>query len=650
MREGSSDPGAVVVDTSSSRHASLSPVPLSSVRLVDGFWARRRDLNRTTTLPAQYEQLELTGRLDNFRRAAGALDGSFQGLYFNDSDVYKWLEAASWTLADASQAAQNDDTDLATMTDTVIELIAAAQEDSGYLNTYYSAERADERWSNLRDMHELYCAGHLIQAAVAYVRATGDPRLMKVARRFADLICDRIGPGEGQQPGAAGHPEIEMALVELARATGEQRYLEHAAYLIDARGKGLIGGRAYHQDHAPFRELDQLAGHAVRAVYLTAGATDLYAETGDGALYEALIRLWERMRRTQMYITGGIGGRHQGEAIGADFELPNARAYAETCAGIANTMWAWRMLQLEGNPEYADVMERALYNAVLPGISLAGDAYFYVNPLASDGVPEPGGEVYHRQAWFTCACCPPNIARTIAALPGMLYSTAGEKIWVHHYVASEAEIALSGGQKVRLIQRTRYPWDGQIVIDVLTAGNYEVAVRIPSWCAVKEEKYRPTVAVNGGACPGDVAPGQYVTIERSWAVGDTICIQLPMPVQAVRSHPHMLENTGRIALMRGPLLYCIEAVDHPGVADLRDIRLDREAELRSSYRPDLLGGVQVIEAEAAVDHLHALWTEHAYLEQPPEAATVAPVRLLAIPYFAWANRDVGAMQVWLKQA
>ncbi|MGC9522065.1 MAG: glycoside hydrolase family 127 protein [Anaerolineae bacterium] len=636
----------VITDTSHSPHAGLQPVPVDAITLTDEFWAPRRALNREVTLRTQYEHLESTGRLDNFRRAAGTVDGAFQGLFFNDSDIYKWLEAASWTLA------TDDDPELEALVDDTIDLVAAAQEPDGYLDTYFTIGGI-ERWSNLRDLHELYCAGHLFQAAVAHYRATGKRSLLDIAQRFADLICETFGPDEGQIDGVPGHPEIEMGLVELARATGEARYLEQASYFIDARGQGLIGGRAYHQDHRPFRELDRLAGHAVRALYLSAGATDVYAETGDEALMAALVRLWERMARRQMYVTGGLGSRHRGEAVGADYELPNARAYAETCAGIANVMWSWRMLQLSGEAPYADLMERALYNAALPGISLDGKAYYYINPLASDGVPEPAPDrdrdVYRRQPWFTCACCPPNIARTIAKLPGYLYGVSENTVWIHTYAANEAEITLPGGETVRLVQRTRYPWSGRVIVETLTPGKFALRLRIPGWCRAEPERDCPTVSVNGEPWSAVVEPGTYVEIARTWAVGDSVCISLPMPIRQIVTHPYALENTGRVALMRGPLLYCLEGVDHPDV-DLRDVVVPKPDALETAFRKDLLGGVQVLEGEGWATPPADGWQTSLYRPaQSVDPASKAPLALRAIPYFAWANRAVGAMQVWLRR-
>ncbi|MCX7671010.1 MAG: glycoside hydrolase family 127 protein, partial [Anaerolineae bacterium] len=412
----------IVVDTTASPHARLKPVPLTAVTLNDAFWAPRRYLLRTATLPTQYRLIEETGRLDNFRRVSGRVDPTavpFKGLFFNDSDIYKWLEAAAWATAGDPDPALTD------MMDAAIGEIEAAQRPDGYINTYYAVERADQRWTNLKDMHELYCAGHLFQAAVAHYRATGSERLLTIARRMADHICSIFGP-EPKRAGTCGHPEVEMGLVELARATGDAQYLAQAQYFLDVRGRGVIGGNPYHQDHKPFRELDRMVGHAVRALYLNAGAADLYAESGEGAVRAALERMWRNLTTRQLYISGGAGSRHQGEAFGDDYELPNARAYTETCAAIALIMWAWRMLALDGDAAYADILELALYNGFLAGLSLDGTHYFYVNPLANDGT-------HRRQPWFHCACCPPNVARLLGSLPAYFYSVSADTIWCHLY-------------------------------------------------------------------------------------------------------------------------------------------------------------------------------------------------------------------------
>lgn len=408
----------VVVDTARSPHSRLRPLAVDAVRLDDEFWKPRIRANREVTLPSQLDLLESTGRLANFRRGAGREPGRFTGFYFNDSDVYKWLEAAAWALA------TDPEPELDRRVDAVIEEVAAAQQPDGYLDNYYVAGDDEKRWTDLARTHELYCAGHLIQAAVAHHRATGKTSLLDVARRFADHICATLGPAEeGKRPGTDGHPEIELALVELARETGDRCYLDQARYFLDVRGRGLAGGDEYRQDHKPYRELAAMVGHAVRIIYLNAGAADIYAETGDPTLLATLERLWQNATTRRIYLTGGLGARHDGEAFGDDFELPNARAYTETCAAIGSVMWTWRMLLLTGEARYADLMEWTLANAFLPGLSLDGRSYFYVNPLADEGR-------HRRQPWFECACCPPNVARTMASITGYFATVSGDGIQV----------------------------------------------------------------------------------------------------------------------------------------------------------------------------------------------------------------------------
>jgi DUF1680 family protein len=622
----------VLVDTSQSPHTRLRPLPLTAVALGDEFWAPRRRLSRQVTIPSQYRYCEATGRLENFRRAAGQVDLPFQGRYYNDSDVYKWLEAVAWTLAaDADPA-------LTQMADTVIAVISAAQQPDGYLNTYFSRERTAERWTNLRDMHELYCAGHLIQAAVAHRRATGSDRLFRVAHRLADHICELFGPPElGKRPGTPGHQEIEMALVELARETGKPTYRRQAQFFLDQRGHGLIGGSEYHQDHRPFRDLEQMAGHAVRAVYMNCGAADLLAETGEPSLRAALDRLWRNMTTRQIYVSGGVGSRHAGESFGRDYELPNERAYAETCAAIASVMWNWRMLALDGNARYADAMETALYNGFLVGLSLDGTSYFYQNPLANDGT-------HRRQEWFDCACCPPNIARLLASLPGYCYTVSAEGAWVHLYAQGSVRIPLADGRTLSLRQHTRYPWDGGVDIEVDGSGTFSLFLRIPGWCEAGA-----SLAVNGHAFPGALEPGSYAQVHRSWQQGDTVHLDLPMPVRQVECHPYVAGNSGRIALLRGPLLYCVEGADNPDL-DLRDLVLPAGATFAAEHCPDLLGGVVVLRGPARALPPDAAWESHLYRTARPQPARPEGqlIEVTAIPYYAWANREPGPMQVWLR--
>lgn len=623
----------VVVDTSGSPQACLAPVPLSAVALTDAFWAPRLQLLREVTLPSMLRLLEGTGRIDNFRRAAGKKDLPFQGRYFNDSDVYKWLEAVAWTLG------WERDAELERAAEAVITEIADAQQPDGYLDTYFALDRAAERWTNLRDMHELYCAGHLIQAAIAHHRATDGDRLLTVARRLADHICDTFGPAaEGKRHGVPGHEGIEMALVELAREIGDPRYLHQAGFFLDTRGHGLIGGSPYHQDHEPFRSMDRLVGHAVRAVYLAAGAADLCAETGDPALRAALDRLWENVTTRQTYISGGIGAHHQGESFGADYELPNARAYAETCAAIGSVMWNWRLLALEGDARYADAMETALYNGFLAGLSLDGRAYFYENPLSDDGA-------HRRQPWFDCACCPPNIARLLASLPGYLYGLSAEGVWLHLYAGGAARLGFAGGRHIVLHQHTRYPWDGEVTIEVEADGPFDLHLRLPAWCEAGA-----SLTINGRPHDEPLSPGSYARLRRHWRPGDTVRLDLPMPVRRVECHPYAAENLGRVALMRGPLLYCLEGVDHPGL-DLCDLVLPADVPISAEYHPDLLGGVVALHSRALVIPPDPGWAGRLYRTAQPRPAGPAgrAVPLTAVPYYAWANRRPGPMQVWLRR-
>ncbi|HTE17678.1 MAG TPA: beta-L-arabinofuranosidase domain-containing protein [Armatimonadota bacterium] len=625
-------PASVVVDTSASPHARLRPLPLSAVRLSDTFWEPRRRVNQRVTLPSQYRRCEETGRIDNFRRAAGKKQLPFQGRYYNDSDVYKWVEACAFVLAAGS------DPELERMVDTVVREIADAQEPDGYLNTYFTFERAGERWSNLKDLHELYCAGHLIQAAVAHHRCTGHRELLDVALRCADHICSVFG-AEGRE-GTCGHQELEMALVELYRLTGRETYLEQARLFIERRGRKppVIGGSPYHQDHAPFRTLDAVVGHAVRMVYYCCGGADVYAESGEPEYLAALERLWSNMVHRRMCVTGGIGSRYEGEAFGGDWELPNDRAYAESCAAIGSVMWNWRMLSLTGEARFADVLENALYNGMLPSLSLEGHDYFYQNPLA-----DRGG--HRRQPWFECACCPPNIARMLASLPGYFYSTSEEGVWVHLYGRSSATAALPDGRSVTLVQKTNYPWNGDIEIEVETdaVGPFSLFLRIPGWCE------GAWAAVNGETVATDAAPDSYAEIRREWRTGDALRLSLPMPVTRVRSHPYVTNNAGRVALRRGPLVYCIEQTDLHGV-DPRDVVLPAGSELSAAWEPDLLGGIVTLRGPATARDHAAAWNGDLYRTDAEAPPAERAIELTAIPYYAWANREPGGMAVWIESA
>ncbi|MBX6754654.1 MAG: glycoside hydrolase family 127 protein [Thermorudis peleae] len=603
------------------------------IRVNHGFWHYWGSILKTRTVKHQYEQIRDTGRLDNFKLAAQGAHSGYRGLVFNDSDVYKWLEAASWLLA------SHPDEHLMQLVDETIDLVRQAQQEDGYLNTFYTLTNPNGRWSRLERDHELYCAGHLIQAAVAHHRVTGKRTLLDVACRFADLICDTFGPSEeGKRPGTDGHPEIEMALVELARETGNQRYLRQAQYFLNARGYGLAGGDPYRQDHVPFRQLDAMVGHAVRAVYLAAGAADIYAETGDPTLMETLLRLWHDMTTTKLYVTGGIGARYEGESFGNPYELPNARAYAETCAAVGLIFWAWRMLLITGESQYADILELALYNGALAGIGLDGTSYFYVNPLADDGT-------HRRQPWFECACCPPNIARLLASLPGYCYSISPGTIWVNLYISNEANLTLPDGLTIRLQQSTDYPWGEGVEFTLKTEGEYTLACRIPQWCTTGA-----AIQVNGMHVD-DAEPGKYAKIRRQWRVGDRLTLSFPMPPRRLIAHPFVSEDRGCTAITRGPLIYCLEGADHPGI-DLRTIQLPRTAVLHEESAPAELGGIVAIRTLGISTPLDPQWNNqlYRYEEQIVEPAQCKEIPLRFIPYFAWANRTPGQMTVWVRES
>jgi DUF1680 family protein len=642
---GMKDNFAVITDPRYSPFAHLKPVPINRITLNEGFWLDRIRTNHNQTILSQYKLLETTGRLDNFRRLTENIHSSYQGYVFNDSDVYKWLEAASWAMSSQHSIK------LGQIVDEVINIVSRAQDRSGYLNTYFSLERTPERWSNLREKHELYCAGHLIQAAIAHFRVTGEHKLLDVAIKLADHIVFTFDAGKRE--GTSGHPEIEMALVELYRTTGDSKYLDLTLLFIDRRGHNLIGGSQYLVDHRPFRDLEYLAGHAVRALYLCSGATDVALETGEEALGSALYRLWKNMVDKQLYITGGVGARHEGEAFGKPYELPNARAYTETCAAIANVMWNWRMLQMDGEARYADLLEWALYNAVLPGISLDGLEYFYVNPLMNDGS-------HRRQEWFSCACCPPNVCRTLAMFPGYIYSISNEGIWLHLFANCMVKIDLANGFQVELEQSSSYPWDGKISLRInkmvptnsdlpkqSPSDEFSFFLRIPGWL----DDQSASVHINGENYPIQPVSGSYMEIRRSWKVGDKITLLLPMNVKYIESHPYILENTGRIAISRGPLLYCVEQADNPKIG-LQDIKIITAAVCGEESDTNLLGGIVKLGFQGESIGVGSWWNGRLYnpIKRAKGHRRGKLAEIIAIPYYAWANREPGAMQIWHNHA
>jgi uncharacterized protein len=627
--------------TTSSPYARWACLPLGNVTIEDGFWKKRQMTNRKITLRQGYQMLEKCGSLHNFRVAAGMIQGQFEGREFLDSDVYKWMEAVSYDLAN------QPDAELERLADQTIEILTKAQMPDGYLDTFYQLEKPasynnpflragepGERWFDLERGHEMYCAGHLIQAAVAHHRATGKGSLLLVACRVADHIDATFGPGKRE--GCCGHPEIEMALVELFRETGECRYLNLAGFLVDQRGRNRftgygMWGAGYHQDRVPVREATSIEGHAVRQLYLTSGVTDLYMETGETALLDAMQRLWNDLALHKTYLTGGYGARHEGESFGESYELPSDRCYGETCAAIAGMMWHWRMLQATGEARFADAMERTLYNGFLSGLALDGKRYFYVNPLMSRGGIE-------RTEWYEVACCPPNIMRQLAAIGTYVATTSPEGLQIHHYIS--ATVHTSDGFSIRL--QTEYPHQGGVVIEVLAADESQrrLSVRIPGWCR------GASVRINGEAMRKNCPAGEYADLERTWKAGDRIELDLPMEARWTWPHPRVDDVRGCVAVERGPLTYCFEQADQPSGFDLHDMRINAQIELKETWQAEVLDGVMMIRANGmAMDTKpweDKLYHPSLHLDRPGK-----PVWLTAVPYYAWANRGAEAMRVWM---
>jgi len=613
-----------VVDTSASPYAQLKAVPVRAVRLRDGFWRPRLEANVRASIPTMYRLLEEHGVVDNFRRIYHAREAPRRGLLFTDSDLYKWMEAASFVLQ------SQDVPEIRQLLDGAIEAILPAQRPDGYLNTYYVDERYNQRYTRFETDHELYCAGHLFQAAITHHRATGETKLLDCATRFADHLCQVIP----SMPGVFDHhPEVEMALIELYRETGQARYLDLARLLLN--NQHLV-------------DLRKIEGHAVRALYFCCGGTDYYAETGDPAFRESLERQWENFTRAKVYITGGAGGRYVGESLGKDYELPNTRAYAETCAAIANIFWNWRMLALDGDARFADLLERGLYNGFLSGVSLDGTRYFYVNPLSYDGegegdpwYPWARQGLYERQPWYECTCCPPNVERLLASLPGYFYSTSQDGLWVHLYDNNDLDWRLADGTRLQVAQVTWYPWAGDVDLTITPASptGFTLHLRVPAWAN------GATVTINGQPVGVTAPSGRYLALRRIWRPGDRVRLLLPMRPTVMASHPRVAENRCSVAIQRGPVVYCLEAHDNPGFSVL-EAMLDADGEIVAEHRPELLGGVTVLTAPGAVPAQPETALYHPWR---PERPATRPVTLTAIPYYAWNNRGPCAMTVWLQE-
>ncbi len=605
-----------------------------SIQLTGGFWAARQQMNQRVTLPHGYEMLEKAGNFENLRLASGAGKGQYQGREFADSDVYKWLEAAAYELH------RHFDAHLQKQVDQVIKLIAAAQQDDGYLNSYFQVVRSGERWTDLDFGHEFYCAGHLFQAATAHFQVTGNPKLLEISTRFADHICAIFGPGK--RSAAPGHPEIEMALVALYRATRKQVYLDLAKFFVDERGQGKMRGLGwvgpeYHQDRVPVREAIEIEGHAVRALYLTTGVTMLYQETGERALLDSLLRQWQDMVSGKLYLTGGLGARYEGESFGKPYELPPDQCYCETCAAIASIFWNWQMLLVTGEGRFADLMERTLYNGFLSGLAADGRHFFYTNPLMSRND-------YRRQEWYETACCPPNIMRLLASLGQYFVTNDAAGLQIHLYGTGAINTQLPSGQDISLRMDSNYPWQGAVRITVQKSADaiWALQLRVPGWCTSTQ------VRINGQSTDDWTIEDGYLVLERSWKAKDIVDLELTVAPRFVEAHPRIDAVRNSMAIEYGPLIYCLEAVDTD--VDLMDIYLNPDAPLQTNWREDILPeNILVIESSG-----YALqpndWQDNLYRpvqQRDHHGLNHRTVPITAVPYYAWANREPGMMRVWI---
>lgn len=591
-------------------NAPIQEVPFTQVHLDDSFWAPRIETNRTVSIPSAFKQCEINGRFDNFAIAGGLMKGEHKGDFpFDDTDPYKIIEGASYSLA------AHYDADLDQYLDSVITLIAAAQEEDGYLTTCVtnnctrlSGWWGTHRWEKINS-HELYNSGHLYEAAVAHFKATGKRSLLDVAIKNADLVCEVFGDGENQIHRPGGHPIVEMALCKLYKVTGDEKYLQQAKYFVDETGRCTDGHKPsmYSQDHMPILQQEEIVGHAVRAGYLFSGVADVASLTNDTAYQRAIERIWENMAEKKLYITGGIGSRAQGEGFGPEYELHNHTAYCETCAAISNVYWNYRMFLATGDSKYYDVLERALYNGVISGVSLSGDRFFYDNPLESMGQHE-------RAKWFGCACCPGNITRFMASVPLYMYALRNDgvhtpEIFVNLFIQSESTIEL-GDNKIKIKQVTDYPWDGKIKLVVSPEIETKFALRL--------------------RIPGE----GYKTIVKTWKTGDEVELELPMDVRQVSADPQVVDDRGKLAVLRGPIVYCLEGKDQKDGIVFNKV-IEKDAKFETQYDKDLLCGVVTLKTKA---------------QEVQKDSSLLEVDALLIPYSTWCNRGVDQMEVWIPAA
>ncbi len=630
------------------------PVRFVNVRLDGEFWKERLDTVLARTIPSQHRKLGEYGLLESLKlpdpppplRFPRHANG-FTVQVFWDSDIGKWIEAASYALS------HRRDADIEAKIEAIIDDFEKAQAPDGYLNCWYLGREPEKRWSNLRDNHELYNAGHMLEGAIAYFETTGRRRWLDIMERYVEHIRQTFGTGPGQRRGYCGHQEIEIALIKLYRLTGERKHLDLAAYFINERGsqpphyfdvereerekKGwewqryTQGTYEYSQSHRPVREQDKVVGHAVRAMYMYTAMADLAVELNDAELKRACETLWNDVMDTKMYVTAGLGPSAHNEGFTHDYDLPNETAYAETCASVALIFWAQRMLHLDLDGKYAEILELALFNGALSGLSRDGEHYFYANPLESNGSAE-------RWDWHTCPCCTMNVSRLVASVGGYFVSTASDGVAFHLYGGISAELDVAG-TKVSVREQSNYPWSGdiRILIDPEKPTRFDLKLRIPGWCKAAR------LSVNGKNVTGKPVNG-YVTLAREWTAGDTVLLDLAMPVERIYAHPGVIMDVGRVALKRGPLVYCVEEVDNPG-GRVQKLKLPRKSDIKILQRNDLFGGVVQLQASAASIN-EADWSS-LYRTAPP---TEGSATLTALPYYLWANRGQGSMMVWIPEA
>ena len=583
----------------------IEQIDFSHVKINDNFWSPRLSKHVSATLPVCIDQIEnQTGRIRNFENAAKG-EGEHSGIFFDDSDVYKALEGMAYSLIN------NPDPELEKKADEWIDKFAAAQQPDGYINTFYTLTGLDKRWTNM-DKHEMYCAGHMIEAGVAYYQATGKRKLLDVCIRMTDHMMSQFGPGKRHW--VPGHEEIELALVKLYQTTQEQKYLDFAYWLLEERGHGhgTMGDEGkwdpvYYQDIVPVRRLTDISGHAVRCMYLYCGMADVAALKNDTGYIAAIDRLWDDVVHRNMYITGGIGSSRDNEGFTEDYDLPNLDAYCETCASVGMVLWNQRMNQLTGDSKYIDILERSLYNGALAGISLGGDRFFYVNPLESKGD-------HHRQEWYGCACCPSQLSRFLPSIGNYIYASSDDALWVNLYIGNTGQIRI-GETDILLTQETDYPWDGSVKLTISTSQplEKEIRLRIPNWCKTYD------LSINGKRI--NVSEKKGYAVIKDWKSQDVIALDMDMPVEIVAADPHVKENFGKRAIQRGPLVYCMEEIDDPEYFD--QIQLSPSTTFQTAFVSDILNGIKTIKTNGRA-----------------QSATF-------IPYYAWDNRKAGKMRVWI---